>query len=47
MKTLIVALVLGIAPAAAFAQCSGSTTMSCAPGTTYDAATGTCVATTT
>ena len=48
MKTLFVALVLGLAPAAAFAQdCSGGHVMSCAPGTTYDAATGTCIATTT
>ncbi|RED14052.1 adenylosuccinate lyase [Pontivivens insulae] len=48
MKTAIVAALLILSPAAAFAAgCSGShQAMSCADGTTYDAQSGTCVATT-
>ncbi|QFU08996.1 hypothetical protein PARPLA_01869 [Rhodobacteraceae bacterium THAF1] len=44
MKTLLTALILGIAPVAAFAQCNyDRTAMSCADGTTYDAETKGCV----
>ncbi|WP_316016089.1 carbohydrate-binding module family 14 protein [Roseobacter sp. HKCCA0434] len=46
MKTLIAVLAFALTPAAAFAQCSHNTTMSCEAGTTWDAETRTCVATT-
>ena len=48
LKTLLVAAAIVGAPAAAFSQCMGmkerQTTMSCAPGTALDTATGQCVA---
>ncbi|WP_299505570.1 chitin binding peritrophin-A domain-containing protein [uncultured Roseobacter sp.] len=46
IKTLAAAVALTIIPAVSFAAgCSydKQTTMSCAPGTAYDAQTGTCV----
>ena len=47
-KTVLVALALTLAPALAFAQgCNygkSQQAMSCAEGTVYDTATGTCVA---
>lgn len=50
IKTLLAALVLTAAPALAYAGCTGQShqaTMSCADGLAWDAATQTCVATTT
>ncbi|QPH52971.1 carbohydrate-binding module family 14 protein [Pontivivens ytuae] len=49
MKTLVLALAMTAAPLTAFAAgCNWGQeqVMSCAPGTTYDADTRTCVATT-
>jgi hypothetical protein len=48
IKTTFAALVLAFAPSIAFADCAGKDTMqdasiSCAVGSTYDAATGKCV----
>jgi hypothetical protein len=48
IKTSFAALVLILAPSLGFADCSGKDTMqdasiSCAVGSTYDAATGKCV----
>lgn len=44
----LAALALSLAPAVAFAQCSGSkmqeTASSCAPGSTWDPVTATCTA---
>ena len=48
MKTLLAATAFVAAPGFAMAECSWSkteqVTMSCAPGTTYDTATQSCVA---
>lgn len=48
MKTLATALVLSLAPAAAFAACDWqkNAAMSCADGTVYDAERQACVPTT-
>jgi hypothetical protein len=47
--TTLAALAIALLPGFAFAQCSGKyseqTAASCMPGTTWDAATGTCVET--
>ncbi|MCR9127845.1 MAG: adenylosuccinate lyase [Rhodobacteraceae bacterium] len=46
IKTALAALALTILPAVSFAMCSGSKShqaMSCAQGTVYDAASGSCV----
>jgi hypothetical protein len=46
-KTILAAAALMLAPGIAAAQCSWTNdqaaTMSCAPGTTFDATSGTCV----
>jgi hypothetical protein len=45
-KTILAAAALMLAPGLAAAQCSWkdqTATMSCAPGTTFDATSGTCV----
>ncbi|MEL6677847.1 MAG: carbohydrate-binding module family 14 protein [Pseudomonadota bacterium] len=47
MKVFVLTLAVLAAPASAFAMCNyGQQAMSCAAGTTYDAASGTCVTTT-
>lgn len=46
IKTLLAAAALTLTPVLGFAQCSGGhseAAMSCAEGTVYDAASGTCV----
>jgi hypothetical protein len=48
-KTILAALVLSLAPMAAYAECSygkHAQTTSCQDGTVWDAASGACVATT-
>lgn len=50
IKTLLAAFILAAAPGLAFAECSWGArdvTMSCAEGTSWDAASQTCVATAT
>lgn len=44
MKTLLSAAILALAPALAFAACGGHSeqAMTCADGTVYDAASGSC-----
>ena len=48
LRTILAAAALMVAPGLAMAECSWSkgeqVTMSCAPGTSLDAASGTCVA---
>ena len=45
IKTALAALALTVLPAMSFAMCSGKShqAMSCAAGSVYDAASGTCV----
>lgn len=47
-RTILAAAALALVPALASAECSMNSakqaTMTCAPGTTFDAQTGTCVA---